>query len=321
MDNLYLDLTNPNPSSFLEINYKISSFPDGQKTIDILQDPSSRIGGKKLSGMFNPKYVSGVTISSRMNSMEDVGLIVCANQALRELGAKKVSLYVPYFLGARSDRKFVEGGINFLKTVICPIINSQKFDAVNVMDPHSDVLEACLNNFHKVTNVKLVDFALNDYMSTYPVGKDKVVLVSPDAGALKKVFHVAEELHFKNEIVIASKHRDLVSGKITRTDVPLNETHKGKDFFILDDICDGGRTFIEIAKVLHKEQPESKVYLVVTHGIFSAGFRELSQYFDGIYCTNSIKNIESKVLEEFFDLEGKPESALVETKVKQLKVF
>jgi hypothetical protein len=28
-------------------------------------------------------------------------------------------IYVPYFLGARSDRKFTEGGINYLKDVIC----------------------------------------------------------------------------------------------------------------------------------------------------------------------------------------------------------
>jgi len=321
MDTLLLDLTNPTTKNFLEINYKISSFPDGQKTIDILPDPSSRIGGKKLSGMFNPKYIAGVVISSRMNSMEDVGLIVCANQALRELGAKTVNLYVPYFLGSRSDRKFAEGGINFLKSVICPIINSQGFDSVTVVDPHSDVLEACLNNFHKATNVKVVEFAVNDYLTQFPVGKDKIVLVSPDAGALKKVFHVSEELHFKNEIVIASKHRDVISGKITRTDVPLNETHDGKDFFILDDLIDGGRTFIEIAKVIRKEKPEAKIYLVVTHGIFSAGFRELASYFDGIYCTNSVKDIEESVTENFLNEEGIMENVVIHTKVKQLKVF
>lgn len=67
-------------------------------------------------------------------------------------------------------------------------------------------------------------------------------------------------------------------------------------FFILDDICDGGRTFIEIAKAIKMKQslssavhPENhgKIYLVVTHGIFSAGLKPLNEYFDGIYTTNS----------------------------------
>ena len=30
-----------------------------------------------------------------------------------------------------------------------------------------------------------------------------------------------------------------------------------------------------------------KIYLIVTHGVFSKGFEELSKYFEGIYCTNS----------------------------------
>ena len=69
------------------------------------------------------------------------------------------------------------------------------------------------------------------------------------------------------------------------------------DFIIIDDICDGGATFINIA-VKIKEYFDNqdyngyqpKIYLIVTHGIFSKGVSELSNYFDGIYCTNSYKN-------------------------------
>jgi ribose-phosphate pyrophosphokinase len=49
---------------------------------------------------------------------------------------------------------------------------------------------------------------------------------------------------------------------------------------IVDDICDGGRTFLEIAKTIRSKKRNisifgDKIYLVVTHGIFSAGFDEL----------------------------------------------
>ena len=37
-----------------------------------------------------------------------------------------------------------------------------------------------------------------------------------------------------------------------------------------------------------------KTYLIVTHGIFSAGFEELYKHFDGIYCTNSYSDISNR---------------------------
>ena len=101
-----------------------------------------------------------VEIKSRLNSFKDLEVIICANQAVRNLECRNVQLYVPYLLGARSDRAFTFHGVNYLKQVICPIINSQNFTRVRVLDPHSDVLEACINNFKKVPNIELVRFAL-----------------------------------------------------------------------------------------------------------------------------------------------------------------
>ncbi len=42
----------------------------------------------------------------------------------------------------------------------------------------------------------------------------------------------------------------------------------------------------------------AKVYLIVTHGIFSAGFAELTQYFEGIYTTNSYREIADNEYEQ-----------------------
>ncbi len=281
-----------------EIVYKISRFPDGQQSVNLSEADLSFIEG------------SEVTIKSRFNGFKDLELIICANKALREAGASKVNLFVPYFLGARSDRKFAEGGVNYLKEVVCPLINLQKFDSVTVFDPHSDVLEACLNNFKKVDNVELVRFALTELygkdqlksgVDQFEYLKNKVCLVSPDAGALKKVFHVAESIGYANDIVISAKHRDLATGKITHTEVPLSNTNPGQDFVIIDDICDGGRTFIEIAKVIKShvwrgdDYFTGKIYLIVSHGIFSAGFDDLGDYFDGIFCTNSVRDFPKAV--------------------------
>jgi|TARA_R110000796_G_scaffold89570_5_gene193116 ribose-phosphate pyrophosphokinase len=260
-----------------DIRYKISKFPDGQQTVDIIDNNGS---------VLMPN--TSVKIISRLNDFKDLELIICSNQALINLGIVDISLFTPYFMGARSDRKFQYGGVNYLKQIICPIINSQNFKSVTVVDPHSDVLEACLNNYSKINNFPLVDDALS-----YIIGEgeeDSIVLVSPDAGAYKKIFDVAKEFNI-NKIITATKVRDLQSGKILRTEIPTLDQHENLSYVIIDDICDGGRTFIELAKAIKGSRPTAKVYLVVTHGIFSAGFVELNKLFSGIYCTNSYRDV------------------------------
>lgn len=269
-----LNLAYPENSN---IGFKISQFPDGQQTVDLTDIESLE------------KYSDAVKIITRLNSFRDIELLICAVAAIRNIKPnREIALYAPYFLGARSDRKFQEGGVNYLKQVICPIINSLNFTAVIVLDPHSDVLEACLNNYEKVDNHLIVKYALKNIDPLTDV--DNFCLVSPDAGAYKKIFDVAKKFKIE-KIITANKVRDMKTGNILRTEIPVLDQHNDLKYVIIDDICDGGRTFIELAKAIKDSRPTVKVYLVVTHGIFSAGFKELSQYFEGIYTTNSYRDV------------------------------
>ena len=273
-----LNLVKPERS---DLKFKISQFPDGQQSLDLTE-------WSQLN-----KYDDPVKIITRLNSFRDVEILICAVATIRNFKTnREIALVVPYFLGARSDRKFQDGGVNYLKQVICPIINSLNFTAVVTLDPHSDVLEACLNNFEKVDNLKLVDEALS-----YIIGEDEedqVVLVSPDAGAYKKVFDVAKFMKIE-KIITATKVRDLKTGNILRTEIPVLDQHRKLKYVIVDDICDGGRTFIELAKAIKASRPTAEIYLIVTHGIFSGGFYDLNEMFDGIFCTNSYEDIESRI--------------------------
>ena len=305
-----LNLANPEGPG---IKFKISRFPDGQQSVSLID--------------YLPSYVPGAIteIKSRLNDFKDLELIICANQALKEAVANTIRLYCPYFIGARSDRKFSEGTSNYLKTVISPIINSQNFDRVTIMDPHSDVLEACINKFYKLDNTLVVKHALSKiYPETIPGNSgnfydkkefiEKAVFVSPDAGALKKIYHVAAETGFDGEVLVCSKYRD-IHGVLSKTHVPVRIDHYGKDIIIIDDICDGGRTFINIADEFKRIQPErtGKIYLIITHGIFSAGLDELAKSFDGIFCTNSVKDIK--------DSENYKAPDFTNNFVRQLNIF
>lgn len=282
-----INLTKPEES---EIKFKISRFPDGQQDI-VLAEASGP-----------------VTIMSRFNSFLDLEIILATTKALKRMGVKEIHLYIPYLLGARSDRQFQKGGNNYLVDIIAPIINAQGYESVTVVDVHNvAVADACINNLKTIDNSNLVKHA-------FSLENRECVLIAPDAGASKKIYDVARNLNFTGEIVVASKQRDLLTGIITSTEVPIKISHANNDFIIIDDICDGGRTFIEIAKVIRNATQRNKIYLIVTHGIFSAGLKELSLYFDKIYTTNSVMDINSNT--EF----GMRNEAYLD-KVSQLNVF
>lgn len=289
-----LNLAYPDKS---EIKFTKSSYPDGQNNLVV--NPYSVA---EIKTIMETNRLS-IQINSRLNNWLDLELIVCAVASLRNLKVKEIHLYIPYILGARSDRRFEIGGNRYIKDVIAPILNSLNFESVTCYDPHSYVLENCINNFESITNVELVRWAISDlkgsFKSPSPLpNTENIVLVSPDAGASHKIYKLAEQIGYKGDIITCSKERDN-DGKLTKTIVPYTNSTicVGKDYIIVDDICDGGRTFINIAKALLERfsseewnDYKPKIYLIVTHGIFSKGLLELKQYFDGIYCTNSYKN-------------------------------
>jgi len=309
-----LNLVYPEKS---DIKWKPSKFPDGQQNIVIDSKINWSEGVLGVtenldSRKFNPSKI--VQIKSRLNNWLDLELIICAVASLRNLYVEEIHLYTPYIIGARSDRKFEEGGNNYLKDVICPIINSLKFKTVTCIDPHSHSLECCIKNFKKESNLQLIRFVLTPPLY-YPNTKDNFILISPDAGASHKIYKLAEQIGYKGDIITCSKERD-TEGKLTKIVVPIKDTGPlcKKDYIIIDDICDGGATFINIAQELKKLYNCNHIYLIVTHGIFSKGFEELFKYFDGVYCTNSYKDLSGY---EFTTRKA----IQIERFVKQLNVF
>ena len=291
-----LNLVKPETS---DIKFKISKFPDGQQQVTIQTtevqeyEDTEGMSFETFRRTVSVDFEQPIQIKSRLNNWLDLELITCAVASLRELGVGEIHLYVPYIVGARSDRKFVNGENNYLKDVICPIINALNCKTVTCVDPHSDCLEMGIKNFRKIDNKDLVSFALKDIYGNKDV-QDNFTFISPDAGASKKIYKLADkiahEIGFVGDIITCSKDRD-ENGQLTKCIVPVEvDMHRHK--IIIDDICDGGRTFTNIVKAIKEQHTPlvngtGKYYLITTHGIFSAGFDELYKYFEVIYCTNS----------------------------------
>ena len=77
-----------------------------------------------------------------------------------------------------------------------------------------------------------------------------------------------------------------------RSDVGRVRKHN-EDAYIIDDICDGGRTFIALAEEIRKRNV-GKINLIVSHGILSYGEEPLrAGGIDHIYTTDSVRVIDS----------------------------
>ncbi|WP_272150062.1 ribose-phosphate diphosphokinase [Tenacibaculum aiptasiae] len=247
------------------IEYNYFTFSGGEPHIKIITD---------LKG------VSEVTITHRIQSFNDLGILLLATNALKNMDVKKIKVLLPYFPAARQDRLMQTGEPLSVK-VYADIINTQNYQSVTIFDPHSEVAPAVLNNCKVIDNHAFI----RQITQQLP---DDLLLISPDGGALKKIYKVAAHLQ-KYEVIEGSKSRNVRTGELTGFKV-YAEDLKGKDCLVVDDICDGGGTFLGLAQEL-KAKNAGNLYLAVSHGIFSRGFEDLEKVFTKIYTTDSFKTI------------------------------
>lgn len=236
-----------------------------------------------------------VKINTRLNSSDDLMTLCLAVDALRNMYIKDIELFIPYIPYARQDRVMVPGEPLSVK-VFANILNSLALSKVYVFDAHSDVSVALINNCINIPNYEMVKYFINNLQL------NDYILVSPDLGAYKKVDKLAHKLEYKNEIATGIKIRDLATGQITKTDVNASDL-QGKPCIVVDDICDGGRTFIELAPAL-KAKGAGDLYFIASHGIYSynALDRLKEAGYKNVCSSNSISNLEENEFYKRFEL-------------------
>lgn len=221
-------------------------------------------------------------IRASLQSSDDIMALLMLTDSLRRVNPSvkiKVGMeYVPY---ARQDRVCASGESLSIK-VFCDLINSQKYDSILISDPHSEVTPALLNNCAIDSQAEIFAEGMK-YNTMWGKGKYNLILVSPDAGATKKINDLSKATGI-HTVVRADKTRDVNTGEITGT-VVYSDFVGNRDFIIVDDICDGGRTFLELAKVL-RPLTTGKIILYVTHGIFSKGLEVFDGVIDEVYTAN-----------------------------------
>lgn len=245
-------------------------------------------------------------IKMNITCAEDLLRLSMVNNVLRRRGINP-TLEIGYLMGSRLERAISDNDPITLRCV-AQAINAMGFNHVVVNVPHeTKELHTVLRNSisHNKLLWDIVDNTVNR-IRNYQIGTpDNMLLIAPDKGAEFRARECANIL--KLPVMRLEKERDSSTGKLD----PLKITCTGeiyhpeaenpfpgfknlhlkspiKHVILVDDLCDGGRTFINAVEFLKKEYfpnwevNEVKFHLCVAHAIFSAGAAKLVMSFNSI---------------------------------------
>lgn len=179
-------------------------------------------------------------------------LFLC--DALRREEARKIIAVLPYHGYARQDRLHRSGEC-LSAQVVAKLIEAIHIDKLLTVDLHSEAIVG----FFKIP-VKHIS-ALPIF---YPLVKNipgDVVVVSPDAGAMKRAQHFAEGIDAP--LAFIEKKRDLNAAHTIASMKAVGDV-KNKSAIIVDDVIVTGGTLINAAHML-KQLGATQVVALATH--------------------------------------------------------
>ena len=250
---------------------KINKFPDGTPRInlDVENIKEDEYDGKPCI-LIDWFYE---------NNDEMFYLMLIKKHLERHLTNVDYYLFMPYIPNARMDRVKNDDEVFTLK-YLCDFINSLNFSRVYVLDAHSDVSTALLNNCKNDNPRDYIKDAIRQI-------SDDIVLYFPDAGAAKRYSDLFPEIMY----CYGEKKRDWKSGKILGLDIRNNGIDlNGKTVLMIDDIIAYGGSLFYSANAL-KEAGVGKIYAYATHTENSILDREKGTL---------IKSLENNTVERLF---------------------
>lgn len=208
--------------------------------------------------------------------------------SLRKLTANaKWVLNIPYFPYARQD-KVVDNNTTFNREVFCDIIDMLQCQLVTAVDIHSPIVtnnhnhsSAIRGAYSRFVNIEVAGFhnyVITDFHPSY--------LIFPDVSARRRYPYLDSYPYLAFDF---EKARDQATGRLTSHQLVKDVALPPGRYLMIDDLCDGGATFISIAdQIKAKAKGTYSIALAVTHGLFNKGKELLEKEGILLYYTNSL---------------------------------
>lgn len=243
--------------------YKVVKFPDGELHLEL--------------DALNRK--EAVTIKCRITNSDELFLMMQLHDILKRQCIEVDLIEIYYLMGMRCDRLF-DISRPFTLSLVSDVINAFGARSVCLYEPHSDRALRLIKNSGRCCMTEFVVGKLRD--------REKYFLVAPDKGALDRY----NRFDFS---VICQKHRDEATGNLTEFSVRPFTNVSGKNLLVVDDLCDGGGTFVGLAPKLRELAPKS-LSLLVTHAVQLQGVEKVASAYDRVYIADTYKDWSKETL-------------------------
>lgn len=211
----------------------------------------------------------------------------CIDERIYRGDSLKLDLDLPYLPHGRADRRFDKNCAHPLEVFLTHMC--RHFDEILLTDPHSGAAVDIIKHHGNIVRVKEQHDCFLEMR--VPFNMDSDIFIGPDEGAKPKIVKLVEAVPGANWIC-ASKTRDPLNGRVLSTSVPDVPLH-GSRCIIVDDICDGGGTFLPLAQCL-RDKGAASVDLYVTHGIFAKGLDPFKGLIDKLHVYQIVSNYISR---------------------------
>lgn len=246
-------------------NCNLSYYPDMQPIVTLDLD--------------NLDLKLAVKIACSITNANDLICFQCIVAALKRNDFDIDCIDLKYLWGGRADRVFSPGTCNFLMDIIEPVIPDNT--RMRMLDAHSFRWKQ-----YTVKNYYAFDELINELTAQ---NITELSVVYPDKNAADKYYNCIGLLgQYTIGDLVFNKTRMDGDFILTVNTEKSSLVSKNKPLLIIDDLCDGGGTFIALAQKLDELGYTGNKYLYVTHGLFSKGFTALFNHYEHIYTTNSV---------------------------------
>lgn len=210
--------------------------------------------------------------------------------ALRRASAKTINVIVPYYGYARQDRKS-KPREPITSKLVANLLTTAGVDRVVTMDLHADQIQGFFDI--PVDHMQALPLMV-EYFKNKGFYGDKVVVVSPDIGGVKRARKLAEKLDCKIAIIDKRRPKPNMSEVMNI----IGEVD-GKIAIFIDDMIDTAGTITNGAEAIVK-RGAIEAYACCTHGVFSdpAIERLKASPLKEVIITDSIQLSERKKLDK-----------------------
>jgi len=179
--------------------------------------------------------------------------------AAKRASADRITAVIPYFGYARQDRKD-EPRVPISAKLIADLLARSGASRVLTMDLHAEQIQGYFDI--PVDHLYAAPVFI-DYYQKYDV--DKMIVVAPDTGSVKRARAFARRLGKDVPIAIVDKRR---TGPNKSMVANIIGDVKNKTALIYDDMLDTGGTMVDAAESIH-DKGAKEVYTCVVHPLLS----------------------------------------------------